>query len=262
MNLKAVHTVAKHGFTNAALYDKARPNFPVEALRALLPPSLDPTTARVVEVGSGTGKFTSLLVRDAGIQNLLTVEPSESMRRTFAELFPDVRCVEGAATALPVADHSTDAIYIAQAFHWFDSREALVEFHRALSPAGTLGLIWNMEDATTPWVAALRAIYEAHDSVAPQYRTGKWRDAFTASPDLFAPLEHTQIRRFVPVESIEQIWERVLSKSYITMATPEVQARVKTQVLDILDAADFERDADGRILYPYVTDIFVTTPQS
>ncbi|KDO27079.1 hypothetical protein SPRG_07789 [Saprolegnia parasitica CBS 223.65] len=260
MTTKAVHAVAKHGFVNASLYDKARPGFPREALAALWPPSLDPATATVLEIGSGTGKFTSLLRNDAKIANLVAVEPLQGMRATFEALFPDVRCVDGTATALPVADDSQDALFIAQAFHWFDNRDALVEFRRVLKPNGSLGLIWNMEDATTPWVAKLRAIYEAYDGVAPQYRTGKWANVFAASPDLFGPLSHTCLRRVVPVASKDQIWERVLSKSYISTATPDVQARVKADVMAILDAADFEIDADGCILYPYVTDIYVTTP--
>ncbi|EQC42101.1 hypothetical protein SDRG_00942 [Saprolegnia diclina VS20] len=260
MTTKAVHAVAKHGFVNASLYDKARPGFPREALASLLPLLLDPATANVLEIGSGTGKFTSLLHHDAKITNLVAVEPSQGMRATFATLFPDVRCVDGTATALPVADNSQDALFVAQAFHWFDNRDALREFRRVLKPNGTLGLIWNMEDASTPWVAQLRTIYEAYDGVAPQYRTGKWAHVFAASPDLFGPLTHTCIRRNVPVASKEQIWERVLSKSYISTATSDVQARVKADVMAILDAAEFDIDASGCILYPYVTDIYVTTP--
>ncbi|OQS00292.1 hypothetical protein THRCLA_06057 [Thraustotheca clavata] len=260
MATKAVHNVAKHGFTNGSLYDKARPNFPIESLKALIPPLLNPATANVLEIGSGTGKFTSLLHHEAKIEHLVAIEPAEDMRATFSILFPDVPCIDGSATSLPAEAHSQDAIYIAQAFHWFDNREALLEFHRVLKPTGTLGLIWNMEDGQTPWVAALRKVCEAYDGVAPQYRTGKWKQVFENSTDLFGPLQHTRISRTIPVASTEQIWLRVLSKSYVTMSTPEVQAKIKEDVMKVLENAQFERNDQGEILYPYVTDIYSTTP--
>ncbi|KAG9406711.1 hypothetical protein AC1031_021918 [Aphanomyces cochlioides] len=105
-------------------------------------------TSPVVEIGSGTGKFTELLA--SRFDNLTTVEPSEGMRSAFAEKFPSIPCLEGTAEHLPLPDNSQDAIYLAQAFHWCSSIDALQEFSRVLVPRGLLGLVWNLEDAQTP----------------------------------------------------------------------------------------------------------------
>ncbi|KAF0689285.1 Aste57867_19264 [Aphanomyces stellatus] len=255
----AVHAIAKQGFVNGSFYDKARPSFPVEALAHLIPSSLDRTSSHVLEIGSGTGKFTALLASVFDGDRLTTVEPVAGMRAAFAANFPAIPCVDGTAEHLPLADASHDAIYLAQTFHWCDNVEALTEMARVLRPRGVLGLVWNMEDDRTPWVAALRAIYQRFDGVAPQYRSGKWEAIFRDQTIFDYPLQHVQIERHVPVDGIDQIWHRVLSKSYVQSLSTDAIEDLKAEVYAILDTATFDRDADGKILYPYVTDAYVTT---
>ncbi|KAI9361154.1 S-adenosyl-L-methionine-dependent methyltransferase [Zopfochytrium polystomum] len=260
-NSNAIHSVAAAGFVDGALYDSARPGFPEECLPHLLPPHLlpsPPSSARIVEVASGTGKFTELLA--GRYPHLTAVEPSAAFRATFAERFPNVRCVDGTATQLPVADGAADVVISAQAFHWFDSREAVAEFRRVLAPRGVLALVWNMEDPATPWVRGLREIYEAYDAAAPQYRKGRWRKVFEEVPEVGdwfeLPLVHHQVKRTIAVDGVDAIWRRVLSKSYINTLGENEQERVKRTVLDYLATVEFERDAEGRIVYPYITDCF------
>jgi SAM-dependent methyltransferase len=222
----------------------------------LFPPHFDPSTASVLEIASGTGKFTNLLREAAAIRHLTTVEPSADFRSTFSKNFPDVPCLEGTADALPVASNTQDAIFIAQAFHWFAHRPALVECHRVLKPNGWLGLVWNIEDGRTPWVAALRSIYERFDSSIPQYRHGLWKNAFDSNPDLFTKFRHTRFENNVIVDSVETIWNAILSKSYIAVLDAKDQSALEAEVMAHLSMQTFNRSSDGHILYPYVTNVY------
>lgn len=87
--------------------------------------------------------------------DVIAIEPSGAMRSRLQALFPRVDVRDGRAQAMPLADRSVDAVICAQCFHWFASREALAEIRRVLKPGGSLGLAWNIRDATTPWVARL-----------------------------------------------------------------------------------------------------------
>ena len=51
-----------------------------------------------------------------------------------------------------------DAAVAGQAAHWFDMRRAVPEMARVIRPGGSLGLIWNRIDPTSPWVVQLVAI--------------------------------------------------------------------------------------------------------
>ncbi|KAJ1562266.1 hypothetical protein HK405_014042 [Cladochytrium tenue] len=246
---RLVHSVAAKGFVNGALYDGARPDFPA-ALVPLLHPSaaavsaasaaagvaIDQANTPVLEVGAGTGKLTSLLVNNASLRGLVCVEPSAGFRETFRARFPAVPCLEATASALPFPDGKFSAVYIAQAFHWFADLPSLRELRRVLVPAGALNLIWNLEDGSVPWVRKLRDLYEPYEMDTPQYH-----------------------RRKLTVENTEQIWTRVLSKSYIQMLPEKEKDSLRERVLTLLTDRDseLERDPAGRILYPYVTDLWV-----
>ncbi|CAK4242419.1 unnamed protein product [Aphanomyces euteiches] len=251
---RLVHAVAKSGFVNGNFYDKARPNFPIECLYAI--PSSLTRTSPVVEIGSGTGKFTELLA--SRFDNLTTVEPSEGMRSAFAEKFPSIPCLEGTAEHLPLPDNSQDAIYLAQAFHWCSNIDALQEFSRVLVPRGHLGLVWNLEEAQTPWVKELRSIYERFDGHGPQYRTMEWEKVFRDLSIFEYPLKHIRIQRTIPVDSVDQIWDRVYSKSYVQTLPEKEMEGLKAELHSILVSAAFTRDGERRILYPYVTDVYLT----
>lgn len=95
----------------------------------------------VIDLGSGTGKFSSLLVQ-SGAQ-VLGVEPVAAMREQFARSHPALTQYEGTGHAIPLETASVDAVLRAQAFHWFATAQALAEIHRVLRPGGKLGLVWN-----------------------------------------------------------------------------------------------------------------------
>jgi SAM-dependent methyltransferase len=136
-------------------YARARPGYPAAAVEWLLEaaPGRD-----VVDLAAGTGKLTEVLVEIAS--TVVAVEPDDGMREALAAAVPGVEALAGTAESMPLPDASADAVLVAQAFHWFDSRPACDEIARVLRPGGVLGLLWNLRDGSIPWVADLDRILD------------------------------------------------------------------------------------------------------
>src|SRR5687767_12877437 len=113
-------------------YERGRPGWPREVVDG---PGLPPT-ATVLELGAGTGKLTRLLVSRFG--RVLAVEPAEPMRRLLVALCPEAEPLAGTAQEVPLAETSVDAVFAAEAFHWFDDARSLAEIQRVLRPRGAL----------------------------------------------------------------------------------------------------------------------------
>jgi SAM-dependent methyltransferase len=150
----------EHSFDRVAdEYERARPDYPPEVLDPL-PLGRD---SDVLDVGAGTGKLTRVLVRR--YRHVTAVEPLANMRAILERVVPEAIALAGSAEQIPLDDASVDAIFAAQAFHWFDKARALPEFVRVLRPGGVLALVWNSADdgRPDPLPAAFRArIEELH----------------------------------------------------------------------------------------------------
>jgi SAM-dependent methyltransferase len=118
-------------------YERGRPGYPASAVRLLDAPG----STSVLELGAGTGKLTRLLLGDHA--DVLAIEPDPEMRRWLAARCPEVALIAGTAEAIPLADRSMDAVFSAEAFHWFAHDRALAEIARVLRPDGQLVLVWN-----------------------------------------------------------------------------------------------------------------------
>ena len=112
---------AADGFKDASNYDTYRPSYPPEAVESLLKKLKisGQSNANVVEIGSGTGKFTELLANRPENFNITAVEPHVPMREQLeAKRLKGVKVLDGHATKLPVEGAWGDACVVAQAFHW------------------------------------------------------------------------------------------------------------------------------------------------
>ncbi len=59
-----------------------------------------------------------------------------------------------------------DAVLSAQAFHWFEPKATLGEFHRILKPGGWTVLMWNERDDRDPITAAYGAVIRTASNAA------------------------------------------------------------------------------------------------
>jgi len=140
----------------------------------------------ILDLAAGTGKLTRLLL--PYVNSVIAVEPVASMRRELAAQLPMVTPIEGAAEAIPITDGSVGAVFVGEAFHWFDTTEAAAEIARVLVQGGGLGLLWNTPtwtDREAPWLPAFRAIVDDHKRAAGTYPAGdgEWEQALAADTD-------------------------------------------------------------------------------
>lgn len=134
-----------------SLYDAYRPSYPAEAIRLALDGL--PRPARLADVGCGTG-ISSRLFAAAGAA-VIGIEPNADMRRQAEQAgtppgAPAIAYREGTAERTGLAAGSLDVIACCQAFHWFDEKLALAEFHRIVAPGGRVALIWNVRQGSDP----------------------------------------------------------------------------------------------------------------
>jgi SAM-dependent methyltransferase len=164
-------------------YERTRPSYP-PALLDGLPLSAD---AAVLDLGAGTGKLTRVLA--ARYRDVTAVEPLANMRAILERVVPGAHALEGTAERIPVEDASVDAVFAAQAFHWFDKAVALPEIARVLRPSGVLALVWNEpnDDVPSPLPAKFRAEMEAlHDAATRRWKDEPRWEALLSASGLFA----------------------------------------------------------------------------
>jgi MOSC domain-containing protein YiiM/SAM-dependent methyltransferase len=253
-----IHESAAKGFAAGAdAYERGRPEYSPEAIERLVAELAIGPGSRVLDLAAGTGKLTRQLVETGA--ELLAVEPVAEMRAKLQAFLPAVEALEGTAEAIPLPNHSVDAVVVGQAFHWFDGIRAVSEIRRVLKPGGALGLIWQVRDLSRPWLERLDAIIDRVDDGHPRYRTMAWREAFDRTA-LMAPLE-TTVLQTIQRGSPEMIVDRVASISYIAAMSEARRAGVLNEVRDLL-ATDPDTAGAEIVELPYTAHIYWTRSRS
>ncbi|CAN5604320.1 class I SAM-dependent methyltransferase [soil metagenome] len=297
-----IHEAAAVGFERAAdAYERGRPEYSadaVEFVRAKLaelqksrlndrsfssPTAVDgPRGLAVADVAAGTGKFTKVLASFSPelVATIAAVEPVAAMRTKCVEILTAhledfanspatsrVAVLDGTAEKLPFADESLDVVTVAQAFHWFDGAQALVEIHRVMRPGGMLLMIWNVRDESFAWIREMTDLMVPYEGTAPRYRTMKWREAFDhqfESPlpaPLFSPLEMTSIKH-VTLGTIETMLDRVASVSFVASLPLDDRTELLSKMRDLYlrelrsTASPAERE-EPQLAMPYEAQVFI-----
>jgi ubiquinone/menaquinone biosynthesis C-methylase UbiE len=243
----SVNPIAVRAFgAQAEAYERGRPGWPADAVARLI----ERFGARaVVDLAAGTGKLTRILAEHADVT---AIEPVDGMRRVLAQTVPTARVMAGTAEAIPLPDGSVDAVFVAEAFHWFDLPAAAAEIKRVLRPGGWVAVLFNeTAGEDPPWFKELGEALMAHRLSGTNLpRDVPWREALTAE---FGEL-HDEAATHEQVTTRELMLVQIASFSSIGALPPDRFDAAIAAFREIL-----ERHGIDRLTIPLRTEI--TTAQ-
>ena len=180
--------------------------------------------ARVLDLAAGTGRLTEELHRR--FANVVAVEPDERMRALHRG------ALAGSAEEIPLDEASVDAVFVGEAFHWFDPQAAIPELERVLRPRGGLAIVsthwWETEPPLPD--AALQVLSEPWERSQP-LRRPPWDDAFDGS--LFEQLRYERADDELAVDD-ETLLTLYSTTSSLAALLPEERASLFERVRPLL----------------------------
>ena len=215
----------------AGAYDRLRPEFaPAAVDHAVESLGLAPG-ASVLDLAAGTGALTRAL-RARGVV-VVAVEPDDEMR---AYVGGDARA--GYAEAIPLEDSSVEAVFVGDAFVWFDAARALAEIERVLRAGGGLALLWRdwygrEQPPAPPEVGRLLTeLYQRFRQRGPS--PGDWREDIGRSA--FGSLERTTFEERLMISG-RDLADLELTRSSAAMLDDEERATLAARIYPQMEAS-------------------------
>lgn len=254
-------------FSNrVADYVAHRPSYPPAAVDLLVDHfKLDGKDSTIVDLGSGTGIFTRLLLERLEAATVIGVEPNAPMRQAGDEYLASFisrgrfKSVDGTAEKTGLDEGQADLIVAGQAFHWFNVEQTRLECQRLLAKNGHVGvaLIWNDRrgadgrTVTTPVMQAYEKLLQTHSKT---YAKVNHHTTVTESvlEQFFGPGGY-EMKQFInPYKmNFEQLAGRMLSSSYSPQQGEEGHEAMLAGLRRIFD----EHQADGHVIFMYDTKV-------
>ena len=215
----------------AETYHRVRPPYSQELLdRAQTELELG-ADAHVLDLAAGTGRLTRELARR--FAHVIAVEPSDEMRALISG--GDVRA--GAAEAIPAEDASVDAVFVGEAFHWFDAAAAIAEIARVLRLRGGLAIVsvhwWETEPPLPN--AALEILSGPYRRFSAQ-RKPPWNGSFDVGP--FEPLRYERCEEAIVLDP-DCLLQLYSTTSSLAALPPDERTELFARVRPLLDR-DYE----------------------
>jgi SAM-dependent methyltransferase len=215
-------------------YELGRPLWPEELIDFVVAELGLSPDATVLDLGAGTGKLTRALV--PRFAQVIAVEPDEAMLDVLKEVVPGAEALLGSAEAIPVGDDEVDAVFSAEAFHWFPP-EAATEIVRVLRPGGALVILFNIgieyDDMGEEAEAAIEEMIERGGAPGiGRVLSGDWRKPLEAA---FEELRETEVERDVVAGRDEWI-ANMLSVSSIAHQPDEDRVTFAERLRELVPA--------------------------
>jgi SAM-dependent methyltransferase len=222
-------------------YELGRPRWPRELIDRVVRELELTADATVLDLGAGTGKLTRDLV--PGFRSVIAAEPDDAMREVLKEVVPEAEALAGSADAIPLDSGSVDAVFTAEAFHWFASDETVAEIARVLRPRGGFAIFWNVEfgEPQPPMGEAVTALLDEAFARGgapglPKVLSGAWRRPLEASA--FGPLQEAEVEREV-VRDRERWLANMLSVSSIASLSDDERVTLATRLRELVPDVEY-----------------------
>lgn len=243
-------------FSNKAeKYELYRPGYTEESILKILDLCnvVSNNGIKVADIGSGTGKFTQLLL-DKGFY-VYAVEPNEQMRSIAEVKFKDFNnfySINKTAEDTGLKDNSVSIITAAQSFHYFDLEKTKEEFMRILKAEGKVVLLWNFRLRESDFIKEYEEIiYNFHSNkVSPTHAQDKMTD--DVFKKFFATYEIINIENSQAFD-FDGLWGRTLSNNHMPNENETEYLILYNSVKKLFD----KYQEDGKILFKYRTQIVV-----
>lgn len=233
-------------------YVRYRPGYPAALTEHLRGRGWLGRSARVADVGAGTG-LSSALFLDAGCV-VYAVEPNAPMRAAAAELLggrDGFHAVDGRAEATTLASGSIDLVAAGTAFHWFDAAPTHAEFARILRPDGHVVLFWNVR-RQDGFMREYEAILRAHCRGYAEVESGRRADEPVIRA--FFGAGFLESATFPNAQRLD--FDGLLGRARSSSYAPQPDEAAYAPMRDALREA-FERNAiDGRVTLNYDTRLY------
>lgn len=147
-------------------YDTFRPTYPRELVDGVVELACLPSSAKILEVGSGTGKATRLFAERG--YSILCIEPGTQLATVASrglKDFPQVQFQICRFEDWPVQAETFDCVLSAQAFHWVPKDTGYAKATQALKASGHLALFWNLYCGLKATIVS--EIQEIYQEIAP-----------------------------------------------------------------------------------------------
>jgi SAM-dependent methyltransferase len=169
----------------AEAYGRTRPPYSAEVIERAAQELGLTSESTVLDLAAGTGNLTRAL-RDV-FAHVVAVEPDAGMRAQF-----DGEVLAGTAESIPLPDGSVDAVFVGEAFHWFDAERALAEVRRVSRGLAVVSRSWGEIEQPgllpPPFWAELNDVWKRfHTGTREDFPD--WRDV--VRPDGPVRFEHT-----------------------------------------------------------------------
>ena len=238
-----VHARARSFDEAADAYERARPGWPPEAIEIAARRLGLGRDAAVLDLAAGTGKLTRQLT--TRFARVIAVEPQPVLREIAAVCAPPAEVRDGTAERLPLADGEVAAVFVAEAFHWFDGPVALAEAARVLRPGGGIALLWNTPTGPTrpPLPAPARelaraAVSRGGEPGGPLLERAEWRRAFDGAA--FGELHDAQFEHEF-VRDRAGLIANVMSVSSVAGLPATERETLRGQLRQLVPEADYRQ---------------------
>jgi len=232
-------------------YVKFRPSYPQAAMEYLFAETGAGEGSFVADIGSGTGKFTKLLL-EKGL-SVYGVEPNQNMREAAERelsAYPDFHSIDGSAESTALPDESVDLITVAQAFHWFDREACKPEFARILKPEGQIALIWNRRNTKdSDFIVGYESLVKQYGNVS-----GFAHESITEAVfDAFFTNHKTYHFKWSQPFDFDGLWGRAQSSSYAPAPEHPHYEPLKQALFELFE----KHQKNGSVDFTYDTELVI-----
>ncbi|QDT45857.1 hypothetical protein Pan241w_59850 [Gimesia alba] len=234
-------------------YIKYRPDYPTQVLETLKTNCGLSSDSLIADIGSGTGISTRLFLDNQN--TVYAIEPNAEMRQAAENFFkdnPHFHSVNATAEETHLPGDLFDFVIAGQAFHWFDQKQAKLEFQRILKPQSWVVLLWNERkvDTTLFLVAYEKMLLDFATDYKEVNHTQISHEDFARFFDPH-PL-HTHTLPNSQTFDFESLKGRLLSSSYCPNEGQPGYEPMMKRLQDIFE----EHQTEGSVLFEYDTTLY------